>query len=259
VLARYALFQRLRRREDETEGDHRVRQNRWLAERREWEQEQHNTFFLGGHDVRTMWPPDPVNGAEIALGTWIASPDQIARSELEYTVRISTTGRVLVFDVASDKDLLLARISELIDQEREAAGIAPTTRRGAPTRADKKIAAMRRIWPTLVDHARREAGLQAGPPYPDFDWRPDPPQSEHRAVLRSIQEHHIVPLWDIQLAGLATHKLATARVLYPELNNTAREISQRSIPRMLLQKIERARELQDQVKWWVPRLRAVVG
>jgi hypothetical protein len=258
VLARYALFQRLRRRDGETEVDHRVRQNCWLAERREWEQEQ-RTFLLGGRDIRTMWPTDPVNGAEIALGTWIASPEQIAGSKLEYTVPISATGRVLVLDVSSDKDLLMARISTLIDREREAAGIAPATRRGPPTLADRKVAAMRRIWPNLIDHARRAAGLQPGPPYPDPDWRPDPPNSEHREFLRSVQEHHIVPLWDLQLAGLATDKLASARVLYPEFNNAARNVSQRSIPRMLLQKIKRSRELQDRVPSWIPRLRAVVG
>ena len=165
-----------------------------------------------------MSPDEPGNGPFIALGTWIASPEQIAGSELEYTVPISATGRVLVLDVASDKDLLMARISELIDREREAAEVAPASRRGRKTRADQKL--------------RRERG----------------------EFLRSIQKHQIVPLWDLQLAGLAMDKLATARVLYP-----VRSVSQRSIPRVLLQKIERARELQDQIVGWLPRLRAVVG
>lgn len=75
VLARYALFQRLRRRVGETEADHRIRQNRWLAERREWEKET-RTFRLGGHDVRTMLPDDPDNGPFIPLGTWIARPSK---------------------------------------------------------------------------------------------------------------------------------------------------------------------------------------
>jgi hypothetical protein len=219
VLARYALFQRLRRRGGETEADHRIRQNRWLAERRKWEQ---RTFLLGGHDVRTMPPDDPDNGPSIALGTSIASPEQIAGSELEYTVPISATGRVLVLDIASDKDRLMARISELIDHEREAAGVATASRRGRKTRADQN-------------------------------------NSEYREFLKSLREHHVVPLWDLQLAGLAMNELASARVLYPELHDPARNVSRRSIPRVLLQKIERARKLQDQVISWVFRLRTFVG
>ena len=111
----------------------------------------------------------------------------------------------------------------------------------------------------LIDDVRKGAGLQPGPPYPDLDWRPDPPNGEHREFLKSVQDHRVVPLWDLQLAGLATHKLATARVLYTKLTDPTRNVSQRSIPRALLQKIERARELQDQIVGWLPRLRAVVG
>lgn len=153
----------------------------------------------------------------------------------------------------------MARISELIDRAREAAGITPTSRRGRETRADQKLAAMRCLWPKLIDHARREAGLQPGPPYPDFHWRPDLANSEYREFLKALREHHVVPLWDLQLAGLAMDKLSTARVLYPELNNPARNVSRRSIPRVLLKKIRRAQELQDQAGSWVSRLRAVVG
>jgi hypothetical protein len=259
VLSRYALFQRLRRRENETEADHHVRQTNWLGERRQWEQEQRTFSCLDEYDVRTMLPHDPANGAEIALGTWIASPEQIAGSKLEYTVPISPTGRVLVIDIASDKAQLLARISELIDREREASGIAAATRRGPETRADKKLRAMQRIWPNLIDNVREGAGLQPGQPCPDLDWRPDRSNSEHREFLKSIQDHRVVPLWDLQLAGLATNKLATARVLYTKLTDPARNVTQRSIPRVLLQKIGRARELQDQIVRWLPRLRAVVG
>jgi uncharacterized protein YndB with AHSA1/START domain len=255
VLARYAVFQRLRRREDESEADHRERQIRWLGARRAWEREHHHL----ADNIRTAWPDDPDNGPFIPLGTSIAPPEQIAGSELEYTVPISPTGRVLVLDIASDKKLLMARISELIDIERQAAGIPAASRRGPKSRADKKVEAMRRIWPKLIDHARCEAGLQPGLPYPDFDWRPDPDNTEHGEFLKSIQDHRIVPLWDLQLAGLATDKLATAGVLYPERTNPARRVSQRSIPRGLLQKIERARELQEQTVGWLPRLRAVVG
>ncbi len=153
----------------------------------------------------------------------------------------------------------MARISELIDIERQAAGIPAASRRGPKSRADKKVETARRIWPNLIDHARCEAGLQPGLPYPDFDWRPDPDHTEHGEFLKSIQDHRIVPLWDLELAGLATDKLATARVLYPERTNPARRVSQRSIPRGLLQKIERARELQDQTVGWLPRLRASSG
>lgn len=230
VLARYALFQRLRRREGEAETDHRRRQDRWLAERRQWEQEQ-RTFSLGDLDVRRMLAPDPSAGAFIAFGASIASPEQIAGSKLESTCAISATGRVLVLDVASDKVRLMARISELIDHEREASGIVPATRRGPKTLAEKKLAEAR---------CRR-------------------PASEHREFLQSIQSHQLVPLWDLQLAGLTTDKATTASVLYPERANPARNVLPRSIPRVLLQKIDRARELQDQTVGWLPRLRAVVG
>jgi hypothetical protein len=206
-----------------------------------------------------MLPDEPGNGPFIALGTWVASPGQIAGSELEYTVSISPTGCVLVLDVASDKDLQMARISQLIDQKREAAGIAPATRRGPPTRAERKLAAAQRLWPKLLDDVRQKQGLRPGPPYPPLTWRPGPPNSEYQGFLKSIQDHHIVPLWDLQLAGLATDKLACAQVLYRELANPARGISQRSIPRVLLNKIDRAGELQDQVERWISRLRAVVG
>lgn len=50
VLARYVLFQWLRRRQGEPEADHLIRQNHWLAERRAWEQKK-RTFLFGGHDV----------------------------------------------------------------------------------------------------------------------------------------------------------------------------------------------------------------
>jgi hypothetical protein len=245
TLARYAAFQRLRRQPSENEVDHRARQARWLGARRAWERE--NRDF--SDDIRAAWPPDSADGAEIPLGTWIAPPEQIAGSKLEHTVCIATTGRVLVFDVASDKDLLMARISELIDREREAAKIAPTTRRGPPTQADKKIAAMRRIWPSLIDHTRRAAGLPIGPPYPPFDWRPQPANSEQREFLKAIREHCIVPLWDMQLAGSATRQRATAQALYSNMHEK----------RSLLAKLHRAEELQQETLSWIPRLRAVVG
>ncbi len=245
VLARYAIFQRLRRCIGESEADHRARQASWLRARRKWERD--NSAFVD--DVRTAWPDDPDNGAFIALGTWIATPEQIAGSKLEYRVAISPTGRVLVIDLASDKDLLIARISNLIDRERQAAGIPAASRRGPKRRPDRKVEAMRHIWPELIDHARCEAGLKPGPPYPDPDWRPDPVNSEHREFLKSIQDHQVVPLWDLQLAGKANRKLATARALYPGISEK----------RSLLAKLRRAGELQNEAPLWVPRLRANVG
>jgi hypothetical protein len=264
TLARYAAFQKLRRQASESELDHRARQARWLCARRAWERDNRYLSLCPTDgivlldrmatptryfDIRAAWPPDSADGAEIPLGTWIAPPEQIAGSKLEHTVCISTTGRVLVFDVASDKDLLMARISELIDREREAAKIAPTTRRGPPTQADKKIAAMRRIWPSLIDHTRRAAGLPIGPPYPPFDWRPQPANSEQREFLKAIREHCIVPLWDMQLAGSATRQRATAQALYSNMHEK----------RSLLAKLHRAEELQQETLSWIPRLRAVVG
>lgn len=74
-------------------------------------------------------------------------------------------------DILTDKARLIARISELIDPGRQASGIEPATRRGRAVRADRELSAAQR--------------------------------SEFREFLKSAQEHHIVPLWDLQLAGLA--------------------------------------------------------
>jgi hypothetical protein len=193
--------------------DHRARQARWLCARRAWERE--NRIF--SDDIRAAWPPDSADGAEIAVGTWIASIEQIAGSKLEYTVPISPTGRVLVFDIASDKELLMARISELIDRERDIAGIPQPTRRGPKAKGDRRLATIRR--------------------------------TEQSEFLRSIQDLQIVAFWDLQLAGRATGKLATARMLYPNLREK----------RSLLKKIRRAQKLQQEALFWIPRLRAVVG
>jgi hypothetical protein len=252
VLYRYALFQQLKRRKGETEATHRARQNCWLRDRRKWELE-HRGRGVGKDDLKTMWPDT------IGLGTWVASLEEFAGSELELLVPCFPTARVLVLDIASDKGRLMARISELIDRERETTGICSAIRRGPRDLATRKIAAARALFEKEVDREREATGNEPGHPYPELDWRPDPPNSEHREFLRSIQDHHIVPLWDLQLAGPGTDKLAMARVLYPELTNPVRNVSQRSIPRVLLQKIERARELQDQIVGWLPRLLAVVG
>ena len=72
-LMRYALFQRLKRREGETEGDHRGRQAHWLGERRRWLAEWRD-IFSEGHDIRTMLEPD---GPFMPLGAWFAKPEQI--------------------------------------------------------------------------------------------------------------------------------------------------------------------------------------
>jgi hypothetical protein len=222
VLAHYVLFQRLRRRENETEANHRARQALWLRARRAWERESRNHAH---HDIRAAWPdsssePEIALGPWAPLGTWIASPDQIARSELENIVAISSSGRVLVLDIAADKRWLITRISELIDQEREAAGIAPAIRRGQKNRADKK-----------------RGSLELG------------------EFLRKVRDYRIIQLWDLQLSGKAKGKTATARVLYPEQTKRPRNAS-RSGPRVLLQNLKRARELQDEVACWVARLLA---
>src|SRR5262249_37373887 len=153
ILARYALFQRLRRRESETDTDHLARQDEWLSDGLVWQ--RHKPWRT--EDIRVEWPPDPIDGTWNALGTWIASPDQIAGAALDHIVSISPTGRVLVFDIASDKEMLMAAFSDLVDREREAAGIAPVSRRGRRSTAERKIKAMRRIWPGLMDSVRREA------------------------------------------------------------------------------------------------------
>jgi len=173
VLGRYRIFQDLRKREDETEADHRTRQARWLCGRRRWERQwtQQSPYPA---DFSTAREPEP--GEFFGLGTWFAEAEHIADSELEFFVSEYPTGRVLVLDIAADKARLMARISELIDRERQASGIMPATRRGPAARADRKLAAAQRCWPHLIDSARREAGLQPGPPYPDLDWRPAPPQ-----------------------------------------------------------------------------------
>jgi hypothetical protein len=206
-----------------------------------------------------MLEPD---GPFMPLGAWFAKPEQIAGSDLEDIASISPTGRVLVLDIASDKELLIARISGLIDRERKAAGIAPVSRRGPTSRTDKKRAVMPLIQARAHDHARQAVGLPPGPPYPDFDWEPKPEVTEYGEFLRSLREFHVVPLWDLQLAGRANSKSATARVLFPEEANRdakTENVVARSIPRGLLTKINRAMELQDQVAAWVPRLRATVG
>jgi hypothetical protein len=246
TLGRYRAFQRLRRRPGESEAEHRARQAHWLCTRRAWERE--NRDWYDG-DIRAAWPHDSADSAGIALGTWIASAEQIAGSELEDIVPIFPTGRVLVFDLASDKELLIERISELIDRERKAAGIASSPRRGPLTLAQRKLAAIRRAWPELIDNARQQEGLEPGPPYPPIDWRPEPAKTEQREFLKAAKEHRIVPLWDMQIAGTAIHMLKTAQTLYPET------LQKRS----LLMKLHRAEELQQEALTWIPRLSAVIG
>ena len=156
-LARYAAFQRLRRQLGESETDHRARQARWLCRRRAFERENREL----SDDIKSAWPHDSDNGAEIPLGTWIASSEQVTGSDLADFISVSATGRALVFDIASDKELLMGRISELIDKERKAAGIAPAVRRGPTSSAKTKTAAI---------------------------------HSEQREFLRAIRDHCIVRL-----------------------------------------------------------------
>jgi hypothetical protein len=221
VLARYALFQRLRRREGEAQADHRARQARFLCARHTWE------WKTRGPDIRSAWPetgrdPEIALGPFAPLGAWIVAPELVTGSELEEILDFAPTGtgRVLVLDIAADKVWMMAQISRLIDREREVAGITPSPRRGRKRGA----------------HAMPD-GTELG----DF--------------LRSVRDHRIVQLWDLQLAGRATDKTATARVLYPERAKRIYDAS-RSVHRVLLQKLDRACELQDKVKAWLPRLLA---
>ena len=116
----------------------------------------------------------------------------------------------------------MERISRLIDREREAAGIAQITRRGRKSSADGK-----------------------------------PESAELAEFLRSIRKHRIVQLWDLQLAGRATTKSATARLLYPGQAKRKYDASRTGL-RVLLQKLDQARKLQDHVEGWLPRLLATV-
>jgi hypothetical protein len=209
VLGRYRIFQDLRKREDETEADHRTRQARWLCGRRRWEWEQWTQQSPYRADLSTTREPEP--GEFFPLGTWFADPEHIADSELEFFVSEYPTGRVLVLDIAADKVRLMALISALIDRERETAGIAAPKRRGPTDLASKKLAA-RALFYKLIDREKEAADVASGPPYPDLDLRSESASTEHREFLKSIQRHHLVPLWDLQLAGLANKKLATARV-----------------------------------------------
>jgi hypothetical protein len=220
VFERYALFQSLRRREGETEAIHRARQVDWLRVRRQ----QTREF---GDEAR-------VDESTNLGGAWIPPPDEIEGSRLELLLEMSPTARVLVVDIAADRDWLLGRIADLIDRQRAAQGIPSLPRRGRDKSGTEMLA-------------------------------------EFREFLRSAREHHIMPLWDLQLAGLATDQGATARTLYPDLadpNSPKRaereaggypSVSARSIPRALLQKLKRARELQDQAVALAPRLCATVG
>jgi hypothetical protein len=220
LLARYALFQLLRRREGETADEHRARQRRWIIEREEFEgrgrdpEPDGRRRASGASALRERWtmlPDDPSNSPWLALGTFFASPDELAGSELETLLSCYPTGRALVLDLASDKDRLLAQIAELIDRGREAAGIVAATKRGPkPAKSD--------------------------------------PINEHSEFLRTIREHQIVPLRDLQLAGKATGMHATARVLYPELREQ----------RSLLARLKQARKLQDETLAAIPRLRCEV-
>jgi hypothetical protein len=171
VLHRYALFQRLKRCEGETEAAHRARQDSWLSHRQKWEMEQ---IGVGEHDIRTMWPD------ATALGTWFASPENFAGSELELLVPCFPTGRVLVLDIASDKDRLMARISELIDRERRASGITRATRRGPEARADKKLAAAQHCWPKLSTVRGERRAWNRDRPIPISTGDP-PPQTANFA------------------------------------------------------------------------------
>jgi hypothetical protein len=136
VLGRYRIFQDLRRREDEAEADHRMRQARWLCGRRRWEGERRTQQSHYRADLSTARTPEP--GEFWGLGTWFAEPEHVAGCELESFVSEYRTGRVLVLDIAADKARLMAQISELIDRERQAIGISPAARRGPAARADTK-------------------------------------------------------------------------------------------------------------------------
>jgi hypothetical protein len=203
ILSRYAVFQQLRRQAGESGVNHRARRERWLLERGAFERERHDI----SQDVRAALPQNSPYEAGIALGTWIASPEQIAGSELEHIVPAWPTGRVVVLDVAADKELLKKQIFELIDRERKAAGIAPASRRGPPK-------------------------------------QPKTGNSEQREFLKGAREHQIIRLWDLQIADTADQKLKTARALYPALSekrsllaklNRAEELQQEAlawIPRL---------------------------
>jgi hypothetical protein len=231
VLGRYRLFQQLRRREGEREADHRTRQARWLREQQRFEREEVHAFkhfeqYLHGRQTLSSNPSvtrehKPADGAFVPLETWVAESEDVAGSDLELLLSDYPTGRVLVLDIAEDKDRLMARIAALIDHERVAAAIKPALRRGRESQPKIK--------------------------------------RELDEFLRSIREHRIVQLWDLQLAGRATSKQETAKTLYPENADLTRDVLARSISRVLLLKINRACELQDQVEAWLPRLLATVG
>jgi hypothetical protein len=207
VLNRYAIFQRLKRSENETEAAHGARQACWLRERRQWEKAHCWLAAAAGHDVRTLVP------GSIALGVGVAAPEDIAGSRLETMLRISPTSRAIVLDLASDREAVIARIFELIDREREGGGLPAATKRG------------------------RKPGLSRHLPH------------EQDEFLRSMRDHHIVPLWDLQLAGVSTGKLATARTLYGDTTTQKRS---------LLGKLKRAQKLQEEALSWICRLSAAV-
>jgi len=104
------------------------------------------------------------------------------------------------------------------------------------------------------EFARNLEGLPPPPP-----WVPEPEVTEYGEFVKSLLRFRVVPLWDLQLAGLAENKLPTAQALFPEdANPSGKTLSARSIPRGLLKKIERALAMQDQAVGWVRRLRATV-
>jgi hypothetical protein len=226
LLGRYAIFQVLRRRVCESEADHYARQTQWQRERNTIEKEK------PGSDAWRAWEPEsnPAHGAwHTSFGCWLAGPDELRGSSLETLLSLAPRARVFVFDIAADKNDLMGRLSHEIDLERFCQGVAPrAARRGRkPAREN--------------------------------------PAREYGEFLRTIKEHEIVPLWDLQLAGFAVGKRATSAALYPEVADpgSPRRVARNyptpakaSVDRALLQKIRRARELQDEAMDWVVRLSA---
>jgi hypothetical protein len=249
-LARYAIFQNLKRREDEDEISHEARLKSWLNQRRCFEWEQVNEPWPRPADRFAMWPDDGTNGFSVPLGTRFAKPKELVGSDLENWAAMSPTARVLIFDIAADKARQIAQISYLIDRERETASVPRIPRRGPKKNAKKE--AFKEVRRRAEEYARKKAGLPPPPAY-----REPPQVTEYGQFIESLKRFHVVPLWDLQLAGLAGNKASVARALFPADARKSGRLEV-NIPRVLLAKIDRAIELQDQVIGWVRRLRATI-
>lgn len=170
---------------------------------------------------RPEYPAGALAG-DVPTGTHMFSREQVLSSEPASIIKSYAHTRLIVVDLQCDKRRSLEQIERLIDLAREEAGLKIKPGRG-----------------------RRPKKPHNGKP-----------RREIAQILHTFTDHHVVPLWDLQLAGLATKgmKQAIATSLYS--GGGAGSISERG---SLYDKLDQALVLQRDAAGWAPWLNSSVG